>query len=326
MSRSSTLRMVPATARRAGARQGTRRGPVPRSLRIVSTIWRKTSRSAHRAIAVHGPPASSDRSSVWLTSCLIEDNNCPGGAKRRAFFFARAAGHAGTSRPVFFISQERFLSALPKRQFGNGRFSFERGISSMRKAPAWLSLGATTICDGKPGGYGAGLAEQFRQGLVTGGGRIRACCRGSTGSDAREARRQAGRPHLEIPGLIGARCAPDRLQAWANTDHGRLRRHQRRPGTPLHHRGRVALYDCLRWMEARTMVNSKRCEGPRGAHFAAFTTGSTVLDSTIEDLGRARPPISYDGKGGDSSNPGTHEASVLGKSRIATLMGLAAKG
>ena len=107
---------------------------------------------------------------------------------------------------------------------------------------------------GEPGGKGAGLDAQFRQGL--GDGRIRHAAALHRRAHAPRGRgRQAGRPHAGDP-------AADRPQSCAPSSICRRSASSRSPSTATCIQadggtrtasitgGWIALHDCLRWMES----------------------------------------------------------------------------
>ncbi len=94
--------------------------------------------------------------------------------------------------------------------------------------------------------------------------------------------------------------------------------------------GWVALYDCLRWMEARQMVSA--AEGAAATMWrrspAASTTGRPVLDLDYVEDPAAGTDANFvmTGKGGIVEIQGTAEGVPFSEEEFATLMALAKKG
>ncbi len=221
-----------------------------------------------------------------------------------------------------------------KRQFDEMRaVSFERGVSKHAEGSCLVKFGDThVLCtasiEEKPpawlrnSGKGWVTAEYGMLPRSTGERMRREATSGKQGGRTMEIQRLIGRSLRAVVDLqaLGERQITvdcDVIQADGGTRTASITG------------GWVALYDCLRWMEARQMIQmNKVLKDHVAAISCGIYNGEPVLDLDYIEDSAADTDANFvmTGKGGIVEIQGTAEAEPFTEEQFTALMGLARKG
>lgn len=255
-----------------------------------------------------------------------------GASASKPFSFAKAAG--GGYKPGKITGSERHDMRPSKRQPDEMRaISFERGFSKHAEGSCLVKFGDThVLCTASleervPGwmrnsGKGWVTAEYGMLPRSTGERMRREASAGKQGGRTQEIQRLIGRSLRAVVDMqalgeqqITIDC--DVLQADGGTRTASITG------------AWIALHDCLRWMEARQMVNVQRVLKD---HVAAISCGihdgKPVIDLDYLEDSAAGTDANFvmTGKGGIVEIQGTAEGEPFSDAQFAELMGLARNG
>lgn len=221
-----------------------------------------------------------------------------------------------------------------KRQFDEMRaISFERGVSKHAEGSCLVKFGDThVLCTASleekvPGwmrnsGKGWVTAEYGMLPRATGERMRREASSGKQGGRTLEIQRLIGRSLRAVVDMqaLGERQIAidcDVIQADGGTRTASITG------------GWVALYECLRWMEARQMVSiSKVLKDHVAAISCGIYNGQPVIDLDYDEDSAAGTDANFvmTGKGGIVEVQGTAEGEPFSEEQFAALMDLAKKG
>jgi ribonuclease PH len=221
-----------------------------------------------------------------------------------------------------------------KRQFDEMRaISFERGVSKHAEGSCLVKFGDThVLCTAsleekvpawlRNGGKGWVTAEYGMLPRSTGDRMRREASTGKQGGRTLEIQRLIGRSLRAVVDLqaLGERQITvdcDVIQADGGTRTASITG------------GWIALHDCLRWMEARSMINlGKVLKDHVAAISCGIYEGIPVIDLDYPEDSAAATDANFvmTGKGGIVEIQGTAEGEPFSEEQFAALMALARKG